>query len=413
MFHRSLKPYFSMLGKWLYYGILEDLHSEFFVEETFSQSWGDSVNVKFEENYWDDKYIFSDKKVPAFLQQIGYKIFLTGKYVNVIKVYDPKRELQKTLNLLDNYTYTLYSDELKECVEKAFDWANRQLVSIVMDEAKLIPRLQSIKRFYFMEQGDYFLHFMDLAEEELRKNVKNISLEKLQNFLDLSIRIASTNSDPYKEDLSCNLTVYSTLEVLQAFQHYNTLKDNKKIEFENQLSYANLYGNKKGFECFNLDYSVKWPLNLVLSKSTLLRYQILFRYLFVLRYSERQLYATWQTFQEQRDLNNNRFFRLASSLLQRMLHLSKTIIYHFLIEVVQRRWDELIHKLTHSVDTFEDILAHHDAFLQGCFREALLFEKKFKSLIWNQNAFFNFYCDNMRDFLVNYLNYDYKSLIVS
>ncbi len=401
-----------MLGKWLYYGILEDLHREFFVTENSSTDYSDAAHAKFEENYWEDKYAFNDLKVPVFLQAIGYKVFLTGKYVNVIKAHDPKRELQKTLNLLENYTFTLHSDELKECVERSFEWANRQLVSIVMNEAKLIPRLVSLKKFFFMEQGDYFIHFMDLAEEELRKNVKAVSLEKLQNFLDLSIRTASTNSDPYKEDLSCNLTAYSTLEVLQAFQAYSTLKDNKKIEFENQLSYANLYGNKKGYECFNLDFSVKWPLNLVLSKGTLLKYQILFRYLFVLRYSERQLCATWQTFQEQRDLNSNRFFRLSSSLLQRMLHLSKTISYHFLIEVVQKRWEELINRLNHNVETFEDILSHHDSFLQGCFREALLFEKKFKNLIWNLNMFFIFYSDNMRDFLVNYLNYDYRSLVV-
>lgn len=38
------------------------------------------------------KYIFIKEKIPVFLRNIGRKIFLIGKYMNVIKVYDPNLE---------------------------------------------------------------------------------------------------------------------------------------------------------------------------------------------------------------------------------------------------------------------------------------------------------------------------------
>ena len=103
---------------------------------------------------------------------------------------------------------------------------------------------------------------------------------------------------------------------------------------------------------------------------------------------------------------------MAAGLLQHMLHTSRTLIYHFQVEVVQRRWDELIRALAAGPDTFESLLATHEAFLQGCFREALLLDKRFKHSVWNLNMFFIFYADNTRDFLINSVTFDYRSLVV-
>jgi gamma-tubulin complex component 2 len=49
------------------------------------------------------------------------------------------------------------------------------------------------------------VHFMDIAEEELSKKQNSIVLNRLESLLELSLRITSANSDPYKDDLRVKL----------------------------------------------------------------------------------------------------------------------------------------------------------------------------------------------------------------
>lgn len=52
-----------------------------------------------------------------------------------------------------------------------------------------------------MDQGDFFVHFMDLTEEELRKPVEDIILTRLEALLELALRMSTANTDPFKDDL--------------------------------------------------------------------------------------------------------------------------------------------------------------------------------------------------------------------
>ena len=56
-----------------------------------------------------------------------------------------------------------------------------------------------------LDQSDFMVHFMDISEEEMKKNVGEIKLNRLESLLELSLRITSANSDPYKDDLRVKL----------------------------------------------------------------------------------------------------------------------------------------------------------------------------------------------------------------
>lgn len=64
-----------------------------------------------------------------------------------------------------------------------------------------VPRHRSIKRYFLMDQGDFFVHFMDLTEEELRKPVEDITPTRLEALLELALRMSTANTDPFKDDL--------------------------------------------------------------------------------------------------------------------------------------------------------------------------------------------------------------------
>lgn len=48
-----------------------------------------------------------------FLRNLGRKIFLIGKYMNVIKFYDGSLEPQLVHDIYENYRFTIHNDELK------------------------------------------------------------------------------------------------------------------------------------------------------------------------------------------------------------------------------------------------------------------------------------------------------------
>lgn len=66
---------------------------------------------------------------------------------------------------------------------------------------------RSIKEYFFIDHGDAFTHFLDLAKHELSKKRKHASESKLQSLLELAMRHPSSASanDPYKDDLKVGL----------------------------------------------------------------------------------------------------------------------------------------------------------------------------------------------------------------
>lgn len=52
-----------------------------------------------------------------------------------------------------------------------------------------------------MDKGDFFVHFMDLTEEELKKQVDDIIPPRLEALLELALRMSTANTDPFKDDL--------------------------------------------------------------------------------------------------------------------------------------------------------------------------------------------------------------------
>jgi len=413
LMQKTIQPFIMILGKWIYYGILDDPHTEFFVEEKRSEKFAFREQQKLMEDFWEEKYSLNKNKVPVFLESISEKIYLTGKYVNVIRSYTSEQELNHNTTLLDNYVFTTYNEDLRIAVEGAFKWANAELMNIIFKRENLKVRLLRIKEYFFLGKGDLFVHFMDLCESTLTKQVKEISLESLQNMMEQSIRTSTASNDKYKDSLSCSLSLYSTNELLQAFQHYNGLKGWTRKQVEQKMNVSNLNSNKRGYETFDIDYSLTFPLNLIITKSVILRYQILFRYLFMLKFAERELNSTWLCFKHHREVASNQIIKLSLSLIQRMLHFCKTLSYHFVYEVIEKHWVDFMTNLDHKASVFEDIIGFQDKFLQNCYHDTMLLDKRFKSIIWNLLVSFLFTTDKVKKFLNSYVTLDYKSIIVS
>ena len=80
------------------------------------------------------------------------------------------------------------------------------LVDLLMKEHNLISRLKSVKRFFLLDQGDFLNQFIDLADDELKMPVSDITSSRLEALLEISIRTSAADKDPYKDDLKVVLS---------------------------------------------------------------------------------------------------------------------------------------------------------------------------------------------------------------
>ncbi len=126
------------------------------------------------------------------------------------------------------------------------------------------------------------------------------------------------------------------------------------------------------------DYHVKFPLSLVISRKTILRYQLLFRFLLHLKHIEQGLCSMWT---EQMTAPwrcavpaHPEFvgWRLRVCLLRaRMLAFVQQILAFVTFEVLEPNWHALEAKLE-KVVTVDQLLRDHLDFLDTCLKESML-----------------------------------------
>lgn len=152
-----------------------------------------------------------------------------------------------------------------------------------------------------------------------------------------------------------------------------------------------------------MDYQVKFPLSLVISRKTILRYQLIFRFLLHLKHVEQSLSSMWiehktapwrrptrprgtgadagrQTPQPpQKDWHSEfeNWRKRVFLLRARMLAFVQQILAFTTFEVLEPNWRKLEGKLeAGKVETVDQLLRDHVDFLDTCLKECMLTSSK-------------------------------------
>ncbi|XP_057682566.1 gamma-tubulin complex component 2 isoform X2 [Corythoichthys intestinalis] len=354
-------PYFEILEKWIYRGIIRDPYSEFMVEEHELQK--ENIQEDYNDKYWDQRYTVVQHRIPSFLQKMADKILNTGKYLNVV------RECGRDVTCPDakEVVYTLKERAYVEHIEKAFNYASKVLLRFLLDEKELVARLRSIKHYFLLDKGDFFVHFMDLTDEELRKPVDDIVPPRLEALLELALRMSTANTDPFKDDLKIDLMPNDVITQLLRVLAIETKQEKSVAQAEPGDAALS------GLEAFSFDYVVKWPLSLIISRKALTRYQMLFRHMFYCKHVERLLCNVWIS---NKHANRHwshaaKWFAAAFALRQRMLNFVQNIQYYMMFEVIEPTWHLMENNLK-TASNIDDVLWHHTGFLDNCLKDCML-----------------------------------------
>ncbi|KAL6008296.1 hypothetical protein ACLOJK_033802 [Asimina triloba] len=160
----------------------------------------ESLTQDYDAKFWQQRYSLKDD-IPSFLTSVARTILTTGKYLNVMRecghnVQVPISENSKLTSFGSSHHYL-------ECIKAAYDFSSGELLNLIKEKYDLMGKLRSLKRYLLLDQGDFLVHFMDIARDELAKRPEDISVEKLQSLLDLALRSTAAATDPSHEELTC------------------------------------------------------------------------------------------------------------------------------------------------------------------------------------------------------------------
>ncbi|KAI0777978.1 Spc98 family-domain-containing protein [Irpex lacteus] len=430
-------PYVDMVQMWIRTGRLVDPHEELCVKESKFINRG-TLEVDYTDEYWERRYTLRDGStlggsskrhqagiplartpggrlpggacIPPLLERWKHKMLLAGKYLNVIR--ECGIEITQDWIQIDSDGLSLEEDKFYKTIDDAYTHANRTLLRLLLRDQQLILRLRSLKRYFFLSQSSFLTHLLDLSHSELKKTAKSASLVKLQSLLDLALNTDAVGEDAmFREDVKVTMATSGLYDWLL-----------KVVRVSGDLDGKDLDGAKSGHEdskkdkddkkqpiaidVLTLDYHVKFPLSLVISRKTILRYQLIFRFLLHLKNVEQSLSAMWiehktPTWRRQTrprqpstsrpssragtphpppkdwhtDFENWR--RRVFLLRARMLAFVQQILAYTTFEVLEPNWRKLESKLeAGKVETVDQLLRDHVDFLDTCLKECMLTSDK-------------------------------------
>jgi len=445
---KTSQPYAQCILRWVATGHLTDVYEENMIQESKSLD-RNTLKGDYVDQYWERKYTLRDRSlekaagaasqaeisdsavrgssqqgiltdrlefvstdsrnvkrgrglgggavVPSFLEQWKIKILLAGKYLNVIRESGNSDLLDgsvssQTLDMPNQATFDIdmTSKAFQARVNEAYIFANTALLKLLVDRQALFLRLQSLKRHFFMDHGDSFTHFLDLASVELGKKAKHVSLSKLQSQLDLALRNPSSASsaDPHNEDVRVAISAYTLTEWLMKIVNVSShlggedtgetaLADSESKEKKKDDKHALL-----GIDALSLDYAVDFPLSLVISRNAMVRYQLIFRHLLSFKHLEQTLTSNWL------EHTKNPIWRRKTghillekwkarvfALRSRMLAFVQQMFAFAVSEVLESNWRKLMQHLL-NVKTVDQLLGAHMDFLDTCLKECMLTNPK-------------------------------------
>ena len=406
------RPYMAMLNEWLHHGNVRDPHQEFLIKEQKSIR-REGLEQDYTDEYWEKRYTIRHEIVPPQLDSLKDKVLLAGKYLNVVRECGGIENASRNLDASTDIPHTFDDPRFAENVSGAYAFANRSLMALLLTTHALPARLRSLKHYFFLDRSDFFAYFLELTHSELRKPAKNVNTGKLQSLLDIVLRQPGSVAaeDPFKEDVKVVMNDVGLTGWLMRVVNVQGMDADATSLSTYTPAAGSTVGDKEekdisGYEALTLDYSVPFPLSLVVSRVTLTRYQLLFRYLLSLRHLEILLTNSWTEHTKIRAWNHKskgdgdaavakkieNWKRRAWCLRSRMLCFVQQLLYFCTSEVIEPNWLAFMSRLSDSdeeedgVDgndistknrrTVDELMQDHVDFLATCLKECMLTNSK-------------------------------------
>jgi gamma-tubulin complex component 2 len=289
---------------------------------------------------------------------------------------------------------------LAAAVGAAHEAAAGAALSLLRDRARLdLPgRLRSARGFFLLGYGDLSSRFLDLAGPELALPAAAVSAARLDALWEDAVRTTAAARDPYRDAVACYLQPQAQTQAQQGGGRTGDADTDASAataaaasSSSSSLSSSSL----RGLDVLALSLRASWPLNLVFSRRSVTKYQLLFRHLVFLRHVQRQLGAAFVSLQTFKAAALERSLAAANTLRHRMLGLVSALATHLADSVLEPAWRAMLARVE-AADTVEAVVRAHAAFLDGALHACMLTSPRLLTVLVKVLTYCLLFADNAR-----------------
>ncbi|CAF1218652.1 unnamed protein product [Rotaria sordida] len=222
---------------------------------------------------------------------------------------------------------------------------NCALLNYFFDELKLLYHLNNLRSYYFLATGRFGLAFCSELSQLLLTNDDARIIYRVNSMR----QILYTSLDQAGE-------LDNLIDILQL---------TAKINIPNSISLL----DSTLLDYFDLNYTIQWPLNIVISQDMLEKYKIIFRFLLRILIVKQVLNEIWIILKSCKQQNST-----LSKLHQyrhQMQHFMTVLISYITNQVIQIAWTEFMHKIQ-KAKHINEIAAAHNEYLDRTMLNCLL-----------------------------------------
>ncbi|KAL6744735.1 Spc98 family-domain-containing protein [Haematococcus lacustris] len=378
-------PLFDMIRRWVFEGVLQDPHGEFFVRAapwvaastaaargnltgelavlSLSSSTAPGgvgvVGGPGGRDLWRQGYWLEAAQLPPFISpQLASKVLRAGKSINFLQdVCGDLAWVQAAALTSAGAAAQAASLGALEALERVVSAASltvdKRLLGVLLEQHGFAKHCDALRRYLLLGQGDFVQALMDALTRELDQEAGRVSEMQLAHGL--------------RTALAASCAKYEEEEVLERL----------RVHKDRQAA-----GGESGWDVFSLTYDIRGPLATVFTPQAMTKYLRVFHLLWRLKRVETSLSGSWTSLKCSVERTLSRMphdcSRGAQDLVKRCLrlradmsHFATNLQYYLMFEVMEAAWQEFSRRVS-SAEDLDQLIAAHETYLDTLLRKSLL-----------------------------------------
>ncbi|XP_073819750.1 gamma-tubulin complex component 4 [Musca autumnalis] len=369
--------FLKQLTHWILYAKLQDTYGEFFIQcaegdgnstlgsdkgtTTGSGRYAATYNSEMASNYADIwRYEVRYELLPSYLSYLwAEKVLFIGQTVLIFKVDTDKLNKKCHIwnktenNYLDHrqsfwndkeHIYfakiqaLLHDDDLivshyESVIDELKTYVTTRLSEIAVNQADLVKQLKLLKDFFLLGRGELFLEYI--------RQIYIINKE-------------TENTNKLRDFVKAFESAAHSIGVSEELEQFSVSMPKAHPESDESLEFGYL-------QLIQLQYKINWPLHLLFSPKVLERYNVLFRFLILIKKMQYDLHMIW--------CKSSRKFKLKSAdhkvkvmlLRNELMFFVDNLQYYIQVDVLDSQFSILLNTVLNEAD-FEQIQRAHSVF---------------------------------------------------
>jgi gamma-tubulin complex component 4 len=360
------------LSTWIVYGVLPDSKfSEFFIVEEKDANEKQSLSTADEKkrylSTWNQHYKIQNEMLPPYMSMLlAEKILFIGKSIKVLQQssrYDrkgstqaiPQSELMQFAESIRAHEQStkLHIVSFELTIDRIRTVVAKYLWDLIVIDSNLLGQLDAFKNYFLLSRGDLYQNFIEDSRALMSLLPPQNAEQDVKFLYKQAAKRSTAENDPFFERVRISLSPKRS-------------NSSDLLEIWTEL--------------LILDYDVKWPLHLLFNTESIERYEMIFKFLFLIKRVQCEIQKAWHPLVHHKSgKEQSQEVTMLLLLRSRMAFLIDNLQFYLHADVLDVQYEILIKRINNTKD-FEVALRAHEDYLKKIISQCFLNKKQIQVL---------------------------------